>query len=59
MKIEFNTDNAAFQEYGAEYQIEAILNGIARRIKNGETEGKIQDKMATILVNGPCNYTAK
>lgn len=49
MKIEFNTDNAAFQEYGAEYQIEAILNGIARRIKNGETEGKIQDKNGNLI----------
>ena len=43
MKIQFSTDNAAFEEYGIEYQIEVICERIIQRIKNGETEGKIQD----------------
>ena len=43
MKIQFSTDNAAFEEYGIEYQIEVIFERIIQRIKNGETEGKIQD----------------
>lgn len=43
MKIQFSTDNAAFEEYGTEYQIEYIFERIIQRIKNGETEGKIQD----------------
>lgn len=43
MKIQFGTDNAAFDEYGVEYQIEVIFERIIQRIKNGETEGKIQD----------------
>ena len=43
MKIQFGTDNAAFEEYGTEYQIEVIFERIIQRIKNGETEGKIQD----------------
>ena len=43
MKIQFNTSNAAFEEYGMEYQIELIFKRILHRIRNGETEGKIQD----------------
>ena len=43
MKIKFSTDNAAFEEYGLEYQTETIFERIMQRIKNGETEGKIQD----------------
>jgi len=43
MTIKFNTDNAAFEEYGMDYQIECIFERILQRIKNGETEGKIQD----------------
>ena len=43
MKIQFNTSNAAFEEYGMEYQIEVIFERIIQRIRNGETEGKIQD----------------
>jgi hypothetical protein len=43
MKIQFNTDNAAFEEYGTQYQVEVIFERIIQRIKNGDTEGKIQD----------------
>lgn len=43
MKITFNTDNAAFEEYGFEYQLETIFERILQQIKNGETSGKIQD----------------
>lgn len=43
MKIQFSTGNAAFEEYGFTNQLEAIFERIVQRIKNGETEGKIQD----------------
>ena len=43
MKINFSTDNAAFYEYGMEYQIERIFVRILHRIEIGETGGKIQD----------------
>lgn len=43
MKIQFSTSNAAFDEYGMEYQIETIFERIMQRIKNGETDGAIQD----------------
>lgn len=43
MKIQFSTSNAAFEEYGMEYQLEVIFEKIMKRIRNGETEGKIQD----------------
>lgn len=43
MKIQFSTSNAAFEEYGTEYQLECIFERILQRIKNGESEGKIQD----------------
>lgn len=43
MKIEFSTDNAAFEEYGKNYQIAVILDIIMARIKRGEIEGSILD----------------
>lgn len=43
MKIQFSTENAAFEEYGMDYQLECIFERILQRIKHGETEGKIQD----------------
>ena len=43
MKIQFSTSNAAFEEYGTEYQLECIFERILQRIKNGESSGKIQD----------------
>ena len=43
MKIQFGTSNAAFEEYGFMNQLETIFERIMQRIKNGETEGKIQD----------------
>lgn len=43
MKIEFSTDNAAFEEYGKEYQIAVVLDIITARIKRGETEGSVLD----------------
>ena len=42
MKIQFSTDNAAFDEYG-EYQLEVIFERIIQRVNHGETDGKIQD----------------
>ena len=29
MKIQFNTDNAAFEEYGMEYQLECIFETLS------------------------------
>ena len=43
MKIKFSTDNAAFDEYGKDYQIAVIFDIIMARIKRGETEGSILD----------------
>lgn len=41
-KLEFETDNAAF-EYGAGTETNRILRDVARRIKDGDLDGKIRD----------------
>ena len=43
MKIEFSTDNAAFEDYGRNYYIAVVLDIIMARIKRGETEGSVLD----------------
>lgn len=42
MKVEFKTDNAAFEDY-KEGEIARILCQIARKIEAGSTEGKVID----------------
>lgn len=42
VRIEFKTDNAAFEDY-RNFGIATILNGIAYQIRDGQTEGVIRD----------------
>ena len=42
MKIEFKTDNQAFEDY-KEGEIARILCKIARAIENGSTSGSVMD----------------
>ena len=42
MKIEFDTNNAAFQDYGAD-EIARILARISEKVQYGFVEGKIID----------------
>lgn len=43
LKIEFETDNAAFGDGNATYETARILRNIADRIKGGATEGGAYD----------------
>ena len=42
MKIEFETSNAAFDEYGT-YEVIRILDEIGRKLDNGYDHGVIMD----------------
>jgi hypothetical protein len=42
-KVEFETDNEAFNGSSCEAEIKRILQKIAMRVANGETEGAIMD----------------
>lgn len=42
MKVEFKTDNAAFEDY-KEGEIARILCEVARKIESGNTSGKVMD----------------
>ena len=44
MKIEFDTDNAAFQDYNyPAYEMARTIEAVAERVKNGEASGSIRD----------------
>jgi hypothetical protein len=43
VKIEFSTDNEAFQDESKEYAIIGIIQAIATRIHDGVTQGVIHD----------------
>ena len=44
MKIEFNTDNAAFQDYDYTYlMIARTIDKVADDVRDGETSGIIRD----------------
>ena len=43
MKITINTDSKAFEDYGIDKQLEWIFRNIVRRVRNGETNFKIED----------------
>jgi len=47
-KLEFDTDNAAFEPIGGLDETARILQDVARRISQGETSGRVRD------VNGNC-----
>ena len=43
LKIEFETDNAAFEDNDIYLETVEILERITRRIANGETSGNVRD----------------
>lgn len=43
MKIEFSTDNAAFDEYGCYSEVKRILDNITEKIRLGYDCGTIMD----------------
>lgn len=49
MKIEFSTENAAFDEYGINNEIRKILEKIISKIDNGETHSSIVDTYGNII----------
>lgn len=53
--IKFNTDNAAFEDYGYEAEVKQVLAQVAEMIANGGTEGRMYD------TNGNCvgTYTVE
>jgi len=42
-KVEFETDNAAFEGYEKRYEIARILAVIAKKVVNGEEPGAVVD----------------
>lgn len=42
-KLEFRTDNAAFDEGGVAAEVAAILARVARRVEAGADEGPVMD----------------
>ena len=42
-KLEFETDDDAFQNDNFSVEVERILKAVTERVKRGDTEGKIRD----------------
>jgi hypothetical protein len=42
-KLEFETDDDAFQNDNFSSEVERILKAVTERVKRGDTEGKIRD----------------
>jgi hypothetical protein len=48
-KLEFKTDNAAFQDDNFAYEVERILHKVASQVNEGKTEGSILDYNGNLI----------
>jgi hypothetical protein len=48
-KLEFKTDNAAFQDDNFAYEVKRILYKVALQVNNGQTEGNILDVNGNLI----------
>ena len=48
-KLEFTTDNAAFQDDNFTSEVERILSKVASQVNEGHTEGSILDSNGNLI----------
>lgn len=48
-KIQFETDNAAFQDDNFTFEVERILKEVTEKVNNGYTEGSILDVNGNVV----------
>lgn len=58
-KLEFSTDNAAFELNGLEHEIEAVLYGVKQKIKCGLREGTAKDSNGNTVGRWSLTYEDK